>query len=391
VSDGKPLAHPTGMSTLAVVVSHWRQTKFLRACLESLRAQTRVPDEVILIDSFPEATAAVVSEFTDLVTHVIVPARGAAAARNAGAALSHSDLLSFIDADTVATPDRCERQVAALDTTDALLVHGATHLIDARGRRRTAEPYRSEQVPFEHQLGWLLERNRIATDTVCIRRAALNLVGGFCERERVQDDYDLWLRLSTAGRFHYLVAPLAEQRRHDPAGAQDHAAACEAGALRRVDDAAARAAFERTIADAEEREIVFGELLLRREEPDRAAAHFIAALRHRPQATGLLFHIASFAMDAGESGAAERLLRQALVAAPFNAAIWNNLGVALALGHKRAEARSAFFRAVCLMPHGGDARYNLELIRGERIVDDWAITRRRPRATPVADELTQAA
>lgn len=372
------------MSTLAVIVSHWRESKNLYACLASLRAQTFPPDEIILVDSFPDASAGIVSEFADLATHVIVPARGAAAARNAGVALSRSDLVSFIDADNVATPDRCERHVNALapsgveglDASSALLVHGAFHLIDARGRRHTAEPYRSEQVPFEHQLGWLLARNRIATDTVCLRRDAFNAVGGFFERERVQDDYDLWLRLAPSGPFEYLDAPLVEYRRHDADVKHDHTPG-EAGALRRVDEAAARAAFERTVPDADEREVLFGELLLRREEPDRAAAHFIAALRQRPSAPGLLFHLANFAIDADECGAAERLLRQALLAAPFNAAIWNNLGVALALGDKRHEARAAFFRAVCLMPHYGDARLNLESVRGERSADDWALTRRR--------------
>ena len=48
---------------VAVVVPHYRQAQYLKACLDSLLAQTRLPDEIVVCDdASTDATGDIVLE-----------------------------------------------------------------------------------------------------------------------------------------------------------------------------------------------------------------------------------------------------------------------------------------------------------------------------------------
>src|SRR5581483_12086077 len=114
---------------IAVVIPHYRQGEFLEECLASIAAQTRPADEIVVVDSSPEQTAKVIGRFN--IKYVVQPPAGVAAARNAGLAASSCELVSFLDADNVATPDRLERQAAAFESGEGIvLCHGALVPID---------------------------------------------------------------------------------------------------------------------------------------------------------------------------------------------------------------------------------------------------------------------
>src|SRR6266545_4083611 len=96
------------MTRIAVVIPHFRQTGFLAECLDSLLAQTRLPDDVILVDSSPEETGEIMARYAShtsatglvpRVVHLITPAAGVAAARNAGLHATTCELVAFLDAD----------------------------------------------------------------------------------------------------------------------------------------------------------------------------------------------------------------------------------------------------------------------------------------------------
>lgn len=370
------------MTRVAVVVPHYRQAAYLAACLDSLLVQTCPADEIIVVDSSPDETAGILPRYSGRVRHLIRPPRGVAAARNAALAATTCDLVSFLDADNMATPDRLARQVRALDEQrDAVLCHGMLVPIDRNGDGYRMLPvYSSEQVPFGRQLGWLIERNRIGTDTVCVRREAVVAIGGFCEIAGVREDYDLWLRLASVGPFAYLDTPLALYRRHESNLSNDetYMFQWEAGALKRIDwDTTARAlsaAFPKEPARA----IVEAEVHLRRGEVDLAEIQFVALSRQRPPIPAACFHRANLAIDRGLLIDAEGLLRRALKQDPGDAALWNNLGTLLVRSGRREHGADAFARAVALRPHYEDARQNFAQVH--RTGDGpWKVTRRRLR------------
>jgi glycosyltransferase involved in cell wall biosynthesis len=382
------------MSHIAVVIPHFRQARFLAECLDSVIAQRRPADEIIVVDSSPEDTAPIIERYASpiglapqapMLRHLIQPAAGVAAARNAGLAATTCELVSFLDADNVATPDRLERQVAALDSSpDAVLCHGALVPIDRSGAGYASLPhYGSEQVSVEAQLGWLIERNRIAADTVCLRREQAQSIGGFCEESGVREDYDLWLRMASLGRFVYCDAPLARYRRHETnlSNNERYMFEWEAGALRRLDWDRTRDALGRAFPDAEQRLTLEAEVRLRRGEEDIAVQLFVSLAR-LPRAAAALFHLSHIAIRRGSLDHAESMLRRALGEEPANAALWNNLGVVFARAGRPRAAENAFAQALHLNPLYQDASQNLRKSKS----GPWKATERRlrPQLMPLA-------
>ena len=397
------------MMRLAVIVPHYRQAEFLSACLDSLMAQTRLPDEIIVVDSSPEDTTGIMTRYTSdtgdsqrtsptalvpRVQHVVQPPDGVAAARNAGLAATTCELVAFLDADNIAATDRLEWQITVFESLpDIVLSHGALMPIDRLGSGYAGVlRYDSQQVPLEHQLGWLIARNRVATDTVCARRETIAAVGGFCETPGVREDYDLWLRMATLGRFHYIDAPLAVYRRHDGNLSNNEAYmfAWEAGALNRLEWPVIEVALRAAYPNDAERSILEGEVRLRRGEYRIAERHFLTLAR-QPRAAAALFHLSHLMMRRGSLDYAEAALRRALDVEPGDAASWNNLGVVLIRTERADEAADAFAAAVELRPNYQDAADNLDLMLhppmpGGAWRSAWKVTRRRlrPQLMPMA-------
>jgi glycosyltransferase involved in cell wall biosynthesis len=369
------------MTRIAVVVPHFRQAAFLAECLDSLLAQTRKPDEIILVDSSPEETGEIVARYAGSIRHLVQPANGVAAARNAGLNATTCDLVAFLDADNIAASDRIEWQLEVFDSNpDIVLSHGPLIPIDRRGEGYSGiSAYASHNVPVEQQLGWLIARNRIATDTVCAKRDVIMALGGFCETPGVREDYDLWLRMATRGRFHYVDAPLALYRRHETNLSNNEAYmfGWEAGALNRLEWPVIADALRAAYPDEAERAIIEGEVRLRRGEFGLAEMHFVVLAR-LPQAASALFHLSHLAMARGSFDYAESMLRRALKEAPDDAGLWNNLGVVLVRAGRIDDAADAFAFAVDLRPHYRDAAANLDqILHGH--AGAWRVTRRRLR------------
>ena len=98
---------------ISVVIPHLNQSLFLKRCLGSLKAGSRQPNEIIVVDNgSSEMPTAVCSEFSNVtLLHEKIPGPGPA--RNLGIAHAQSDVLAFIDADCLADPKWLE--VAARD------------------------------------------------------------------------------------------------------------------------------------------------------------------------------------------------------------------------------------------------------------------------------------
>ena len=104
------------MTTVAVLICTYRRPDALLPCLAGLAAQTRLPDDVILVVRPSDgATHAAMAAFeAQGLPWRIVPVHepGLVAARNAGLAALHSDVVAFCDDDTVASPEWLARLLA---------------------------------------------------------------------------------------------------------------------------------------------------------------------------------------------------------------------------------------------------------------------------------------
>ena len=92
---------------LSVIVPAHRCAAQLRQCLRALRESTMPQDtwEIIVVDDGSGDDTVAAAQCADRVISVPDGPRGPAHARNAGALVARSELLLFVDADVVVSPD----------------------------------------------------------------------------------------------------------------------------------------------------------------------------------------------------------------------------------------------------------------------------------------------
>jgi glycosyltransferase involved in cell wall biosynthesis len=124
---------------------------------------------------------------------------------------AESELVARIDADDLNEPERLARQLAFLRSHPAVVAVGsAVTWIDETGR--VLGHMRFPESPPE--IRWaMFFGNVIAHPTVLARREAILRAGNYRDVSLVED-YDLWLRLVSAGALANLREPLVRYRRH---------------------------------------------------------------------------------------------------------------------------------------------------------------------------------
>lgn len=107
---------------ISIIVPIFNAEHYLKACVESLLAQTYPDIEIVLVDdSSTDGSLAIAQAFAKQDKRVVVlqqPHAGQSVARNVGMAKSHGEYIAFVDADDQLEPDWCERHMAAVNGVD---------------------------------------------------------------------------------------------------------------------------------------------------------------------------------------------------------------------------------------------------------------------------------
>jgi glycosyltransferase involved in cell wall biosynthesis len=122
----------TPSAVISVIVPAHQATLYLAECLESILAQTRMPDEVIVVDDgSTDDTAAIASGFGPLVRVISTPHAGTAAARNTGIAAATGNVVALCDDDDLWLPDKLRLQLDALGdpSAEAAVFCGASEFL----------------------------------------------------------------------------------------------------------------------------------------------------------------------------------------------------------------------------------------------------------------------
>lgn len=185
--------------SLSFIIPAFNAVETLRATLDSVARQSRSDWEAIVIDDgSTDDTASIASGFGDLRVHVIRQSnRGLAGARNTGLRHARGEFVAFLDADDLVQPEFADRLLGSIGEDD--VAPCAYELVGP-----ACESFDWVQQVSSSDLAWdrLIYNNPLAV-TVAVRRAALTrclgCVDAFDESLRVLEDWDLWLRLVSAG------------------------------------------------------------------------------------------------------------------------------------------------------------------------------------------------
>jgi glycosyltransferase involved in cell wall biosynthesis len=181
------------VTTVTAVVPTFNRARTLARALTSILEQTRVPDDIVVVDdASTDDTAAVLRQFPPVRVVHLERNGGAARARNEGVRHARGELVAFLDSDDVWLREKLARQLARFGDADLLCTGVRVH---ERGGRvadhRGAGP--------RAQSGWSFadfQSYPFAPTTWLIRRAVLDALGGFDEALRNAEDLDLLARLA---------------------------------------------------------------------------------------------------------------------------------------------------------------------------------------------------
>lgn len=209
------------MPKVSVVVPTYNREEYICETIDSILAQTFTDFEVVIVDDgSKDNTLAKLEQYGNKIKVVRQPNSERAVARNNGVQNSTGDLIAFVDSDDVWIKDKLEKQVEVLDNNpDVICSNGLCLRIDENSNKiQTAKRQtvgHSGDV-FEE----LLFRNFIVSPTPVVRRAYFEKSGGFETKYIPYEDWQLWLKVSTLGKFHYLNRPLAYYRVHSEQSVQ---------------------------------------------------------------------------------------------------------------------------------------------------------------------------
>ncbi len=150
--------------------------------------------EVVVVDNgSTDGTARVVRRFAqrhpELSVRVVrEPRPGVSRARNRGACAARGRVLLFLDADSRLSPTMVATVLAHL--------HRGEGAVSLRVVADSSDPL---DRAFFFLATWLKERARIPTQLCAVRQDVFWAAGGFDERLRVAEDYDLLRRIRAAG------------------------------------------------------------------------------------------------------------------------------------------------------------------------------------------------
>jgi len=193
----------SGAPHLSVIIPVFNGERFIGAALRSVFAQTRAPDEIVVVDDgSTDATAQVVARFEGL-TLLQQSNQGTGAARNRGLAAASGELLAFLDADDLWLPDKLARQERVLATEPRVdMVLGRVQQFRCDERGHDAEPV-GPPMP-----GYL-------PTAVLVRRAACTRIGPFDTARDVPEVASWFLRVKELGlEVRVLDEVLAQRRLH---------------------------------------------------------------------------------------------------------------------------------------------------------------------------------
>lgn len=201
--------------TVSAVILTYNGEEFLQEALDSVMAQTRPPDEVLVLDNGSTDRSAEIARRYPGVRVVSLPRNiGAAGGYNRAAALATGRYLAFLDHDDVWLPRKLALQLAVVrQHPDTAVVSGRMVFWDVPSdtMRETGE-WGSQGRSMPHSL---VHHNHVGNLSVAlVERRTFLAMGGMDPLQPWADDWDLWLRIAERHSIRFVDEPIVRYRWH---------------------------------------------------------------------------------------------------------------------------------------------------------------------------------
>jgi glycosyltransferase involved in cell wall biosynthesis len=189
---------------ISVVIPHLNQPTFLKRCLASLAAQTLQPTEIIVVDN---GSSELPTDICKLFPNVVLlqePAPGPGPARNLGISKARSNILAFIDADCLASPQWLEVVAREIHKDGPVILGGDVRIAYVNPDRLT--PLEAYESIYAYRMERYIKREGFTgTGNLVVKKEVLEHVGSFAGIE-VAEDRDWGQRATALGyKIHYVA------------------------------------------------------------------------------------------------------------------------------------------------------------------------------------------
>ena len=191
---------------VTVIMTVLNGERTIRESVTSVLSQTLREFELVVVDDgSTDGTAGILAELAaDPRVKLLQRGHlGRQPALNVAWREGAGEFVANLDADDRSAPERLERQVSFLREHPEVGVVGTRCTMLDEGSSETSDPALRAQVVVEPRE--LVCSNPIVHSSVMMRRSVLEEVGGYDERFRMCEDYDLWVRI--AARHALAVLP----------------------------------------------------------------------------------------------------------------------------------------------------------------------------------------
>ncbi|NOY24071.1 MAG: glycosyltransferase family 2 protein [Acidobacteria bacterium] len=201
-----PTTHHTSPSISVIIPTFNRKARVLQA-IASVLAQTRRPDEVIVVDdgSTDGSAGEIQREFPTVIV-IRQENCGVSVARNTGIRAATGNWLTFLDSDDKWKPEKLKKQLTYVMAHPVFRVSQTDEVWIRNGS------FVNPMKKHEKRGGWFfrdaLKLCLVSPSAVMIRSDVFRDIGFFDETLPACEDYDLWLRILAREPIGFLAEKL---------------------------------------------------------------------------------------------------------------------------------------------------------------------------------------
>lgn len=201
---------------VSIITPTYNRAHYLKYAIKAALEQTYINFELIVVDDgSTDGTASLMENFLtdDRIKYVKTDNHGQAAARNTGISYAQGEFISFLDSDDRWFADKLEKSVNVLNGNPQVdILYGDRLTINSNGD--VTSSYNMKRYSG-NITKYLLRDNCVSFSTTIVRKKCFDEMGSFLSSDRLNEDYELWLRFSTRYQFYYLKDYLSYYRISD--------------------------------------------------------------------------------------------------------------------------------------------------------------------------------
>lgn len=198
---------------ISVVIPTYNRSHTVVSAIKSAQNQSYPVSEIIIVDdaSSDDTKQKVQAIDDDRIRYFYLEQnRGAGGARNYGVSKARHDVIAFLDSDDVWHPDKTEKQIVLWkENVDFRLIYSAYVRIYDYTKEIHPDLDNNDKLDG-NMLTQILFENTVGTPTVLMEKKLFEEIGGFDEKLRSLEDWDMVIRAAKKTEFGFVPEVLVD-------------------------------------------------------------------------------------------------------------------------------------------------------------------------------------